>query len=501
MYKKVTIISLPKQDLIRPPGALPILAKACEDIGVDYEIKDFNLWLYKNTDRDTWNQINDNWDRVNPLESVAEYFYQTFKKQLEKFVELVLADQPDLIAISIFADNGSSCAIELINQLNQQCNRLLIDIAIGGTGIRARSSIYDNQELCSALLSNGLIDYFLFGEGEVGFRKLLQKQTAYAGINNFEVNQIEDLDQFGIPSYNKIDPADYEYIVYPELIITGSRGCVRKCTYCDVAKYWPKFRYRSGQCIADELYHYYKHKGVTHFEFSDSLINGSLKQFRDMNLAILEYQRQDADFKISYKGQYICRDYNQFKEQDYANMKAAGCDYIYVGVESFSDPVRHAMDKKFNNQDLDHHLIMCGKYGIANSFLMLVGYPTETLEDHKKNLDTLRQYQRYAQAGVIAMIVFGYTASILEDTPLFHQQEQLEIVSEYNNSMLLGSSNWVSLKNPTLTLKERVRRWVELTELAVELGYNMPRNTHYIQRFISMMERASGQSYIKIRSV
>jgi hypothetical protein len=37
------------------------------------------------------------------------------------------------------------------------------------------------------------------------------------------------------------------------------------------------------------------------------------------------------------------------KEQDYMDMKLAGCDYIYVGVESFSDQVRHDMLKKFNN--------------------------------------------------------------------------------------------------------------------------------------------------------
>jgi radical SAM superfamily enzyme YgiQ (UPF0313 family) len=501
MYKKIVIVSLPKQDLVRPPGALSILARACEDVGCDYEIRDFNLWLYKNTDRHVWHQINDNWDSVDPLDARGKDFYKIFNAQLEKFVSTIMLDQPDLIAISVFADNGSSCAVELINQLNQQPNRGSFDIAIGGTGIRARLPKYDYQELCGALLSDKSIDYYLFGEGEITFRKLLQKQTVYAGINNFDIDQIEDLDQFGLPSYSKINPMEYDYLVYPEVIVTGSRGCVRKCTYCDVAKYWPKFRYRSGRRIADELYYHYKNTGVSHFEFSDSLINGSLKQFREMNLAIIEYQKQDPNFRISYKGQYICRDFKQLKEHDYANMKAAGCDYIYVGVESFSDSVRHDMDKKFNNVDLDQHLIMCGKYGIANSFLMLVGYPTETQEDHETNLATLRKYQHYAQAGVIEMIVFGYTAGILEDTPLFHQQEQLSVVPEYDASLGLGSANWVSLDNPTLTLRERIRRWIELTELAIELGYRMPRSTHYIQRFINMMERVSVKPAIRIETL
>jgi radical SAM superfamily enzyme YgiQ (UPF0313 family) len=493
MYKKVVLMSLPKQDLLRPPGAMPILAAACEDFDVDYEILDFNLWLYKNTDIDTWQLINDNWDTVNPLVYCDADFYQVFLQKAQEFVNIVYSYQPNLVAISVFADNGSACALEIISLLNQSKT---FDIAIGGTGIRARMPTLDSQELCLVLKERRLIDYYLFGEGEIIFRKLLNQNTEYPGINNFDLEQIEDLDAFSFPSYKKINPLDYKYINKPEIVVTGSKGCVRACTYCDVAKYWPKFRYRTGKSIANELYHYYKSTGVQNFEFSDSLINGSLKQFREMNLAIIDLQTQDPTFKISYKGQFICRDYRQMKEVDYANMKLAGCDYIYVGVESFSDPVRHDMAKKFNNEDLDYHLRMCGRYGIANSFLMLIGYPTETLADHQQNLATLKKYQHYSQAGVIEMIVFGYTANILEDTPLFYMQEQLQIENEFESNEKFDSGNWVSLKNPTLDLKERIRRWVELTELSISLGYRLPRNQHYISRFIDVLKRNQNKKRI-----
>lgn len=488
MYKKVTLISLPKQDLIRPPGALPILAAACEDYNIDYEIRDFNLWLYKNTDKSVWNSINDNWDNADPFDAINQHYYKIFLEKLKTFIDLVILDSSDLIAISVFADNASVCAVEFIRELNSRQSRSKFDIAIGGSGIRARLPQFNDQELCCALLDQKLINYYLFGEGEEIFRKLLVGETKFQGINNFELKQIENLDYYPFPSYKKINPLDYEYTVNPEVIITGSRGCVRACTYCDVAKYWPKFRYRSGVKIAEELYNYFTTTGIHNFEFSDSLINGSIKQFREMNKALIGYKKIDPKFNISYKGQFICRSKNQFKEQDYIDMKQAGCNYIYVGVESFSDPVRHAMDKKFNNEDLDFHLQMCGRYNIKNSFLMLVGYPTETLEDHKKNLETLKKYQHYAQAGVIAMIVFGYTAGILEDTPLYHLQQNLNIVPEFSTKGI-GSANWISLNNRSLNLKERIRRWVELTEVASALGYSMPRNMHYINRFINLLEK------------
>jgi hypothetical protein len=494
MYKKVTLISLPKQDLIRPPGALPILAAACEDHNIDYEIRDFNLWLYNNTDKSVWSCIDDNWDNPDPFDFKDREYYKIFLEKLKTFIDLVILDNSDLIAISIFADNSGACALEFIKELNLRKTRTKFDIAIGGTGIRARLPRLNDEELCCSLLSQKLIDFYLFGEGEEIFRKLLIKETEHPGINNFQLKQIENLDDFSFPSYKKINPSNYPYEFNPEIIITGSKGCVRACTYCDVAKYWPKFRYRSGAKIAEELYSYYKNIGIKNFEFSDSLINGSIKQFREMNKSLLEYKKCDDNFNISYKGQFICRGKNQFKEQDYIDMKSAGCDYIYVGVESFSDPVRYAMDKKFTNEDLDFHLEMCGKHNIKNSFLMLVGYPTETLDDHKKNLEALKKYQHYAQAGVIAMIVFGYTASILEETPLYNLQHQMRIVNEFPKN-LIGNSNWISLNNPSLTLKERIRRWVELTEVAIKLGYAMPRNIHYLNRFINLLEKTNHKNH------
>jgi hypothetical protein len=494
MYKSISLVALPKQDLIRPPAAIPILAACCEQLAVDYNVNDFNLWLHRNVTESDWHLINDNWETVQPFDNQSQPYYQIFLSKLKEFVGQLLAQAPDLIAISVFSDISACCTVEVIKEINLQANRQKVHIVIGGSGIRA--SVFDNQELCQYLLEKKLIDYFIFGEGEISFAKLLRKEYTYPGINNYNAIQIEDLNQFSFPSYTKIDPKDYNYIAYPEIMITGSRGCVRKCTYCDVARYWPKFRYRDGQYIADELYYYYKNYGLTNFEFSDSLINGSLKQFRAMNRALLAYQREDPKFKISYKGQYICRSIGQVKEQDYIEMKAAGCEYLYVGVESFSDHVRYDMDKKFNNTDLDFHLEMTGRHGIKNSFLMLVGYPTETLADHKQNLETLKKYQHYAQADIISMIVFGYTSSILADTPLFHMQDQLSIIPEYDINNGFTESNWISLNNPTLTLVERIRRWVELTEMASKLGYSMPRNQHYILRFVNMLEKIKNKNLI-----
>lgn len=493
-YQQVALVSIPKQDLIRPPAALPILAAICEDVGCDYSVYDLNLWLYRNMDRRTWHEVNDNWMKIDSVADTDQLFFKSFQEWLDKFVSNMLMSKPDLVAISVFTHWSSHCACELVSAIKKQDAN--VKIVIGGSGINGVvEKITGNMMISDWLLQQGLLDYYIHGEGELLFKNLLLGQDSGPGLNNHSFTQIDNLDQFTYPSYNKIDPSVYEYIASPSVMINGSRGCVRHCTYCDVSRYWPKFRYKSGNIIAEEIYHTWQQTGIVSYEFSDSLINGSIKEFRKMNQRLVELKQQNKDFQIEYKGQFICRSPKQFKETDYHLMSEAGCNYLYVGVETFSESVRYDMDKKFDNLALDFHLRMCARYGIPNVFLMIVGYPTETQEDHKKNLQGLKQYQVYAQSGVIEMITFGFTTSIIKDTPLYMLQESLGIVPEFehlkNNNDY--NSNWISLKNADLTFNERVKRWVELTELANELGYQQSRINAIVKRLEQQMLQIGNQ--------
>lgn len=483
MFNNVALVSLPRQDLIRPPAALPVLAGLCEHAGVDYSIWDFNIWLRNHCNDTLWDQIDSNWMKVDSYAAETEPWFSEFTAKLNVYIDQLLASRPDLVAISVFTAWSAHAALSMIKLIRQ---RSTVKIVIGGTGIVTRISFANDQHFCEYLLQQNLIDYYIFGEGEENFVRLLNGVTTSPGINNTELVQIKDLDSVPLSSYKKIDISQYHYQGTHSVMINGSRGCVRACTYCDVARYWPKFRFKSGNLLADEIFNTWRTIGVTSFEFSDSLINGSLREFRAMNRRLIELAQQHSEFKIEYKGQFICRDQKQFKESDYAEMKAAGCNYLYVGVETFSDAVRMSMDKKFDNDALDFHLQMSAKYGIPNVFLMIVGYPTETEHDHQLNLDGLYRYQRYSQAGVIEMITFGFTTDILEHTPLYEQKELLNIVDEFDDFNRL--SNWISLKNPKLNYRERVRRWVELVETAYHLGYYQPRTNAVIQRLQQMLE-------------
>lgn len=462
---RVLIVTTPVQDISLPPGALSILAACCEQANADYQILDLNLYLYKNFSESVVTElVNDLYINKFRDDKNLENYQQVCDHLLNQIDDY----QPTHVAISVFTYASVLAVCTLLQQINKVRN---FKIVLGGLGVEQQvSEITQNQNFGNYCLDQGLADYVIFGEGDIAFTKLLSGNVDYPGINRENQRQITDLNSLPIPSYKKINPRDYSYADQPKALITGSRGCVRKCTFCDVDRYWSKYIYKSGQRIAQEMFEIWKETGTNKFDFSDSLINGSLKTFRDLNRTLIDFKAQNPNFKPLYAGQFICRPRRELKEKDYADAAAAGCETLVVGIESFSESVRNHMKKKFSDESVDWHFAMSAKYNIKNVLLILSGYINETLEDHLINLDCLKKYQVYALSRTIYAINIQINGlELYKGTPLAYNADQ------YNIHYLAEDDpmQWISLDNPTLTPKERLRRSVELVVTAYKLGYKV----------------------------
>ena len=481
---KVLITSIPVQDITRPPGILSILAGCCELINAEYDVLDLNLHMYRTLDKDLVTKLINDFS-VNKFRSPeTESHYDII---CDYFINYIINNNPTHLAISVFTYISMLATEHLLRRIKDA--NISVTIILGGLGI---SSIKENSttpfgDYC---LHNKLADYCIYGEGEVAFVELLKGNDSYPGINNHNEKQLLDLDILPMPAYHKINPADYFYATAPEVLVTGSRGCVRDCSFCNVGHYWSKYVYKSGKRMAKEIFNIWKTTGVNKFDFSDSLINGSIKSFREFNKELISYRNQFPDFNPLYKGQFICRPQGQLKEKDYQEMALAGAETIVVGIESFSPAVRKHMNKDFSNEDIDLHYEYCARYGIKNVLLLLTGYVTETAEDHQFNLEYIKRYQLYALSRIIYAINIEIDGlGIDEGTPLHGMIDELGII------FLPGTTpkkNWISLKNKTLTPHQRLRRGLEICNLAHNLGYSI---LHFNQK-IDYAE----QEYNKLQS-
>lgn len=463
------LVNVPRQDANRPPAVMAGLAGICKSAGVTYDIADINLHTIKNMDANHWRTFQDYLvgytDQYNPL--VLEYFLN--------LVDSVLpCKEFSVIAVSMFTFETLRATNLILPILRKRFPSA--KIIIGGHGVDFQDADNNNEIFYKHALDKNLIDAYILGEAEEAFKTFLQDPDAW--VNSDKRYLVEDLNQIPFANYDLILPQDYFHKGETGAYITGSRGCVRDCTFCDVKAIWKKYRFRSAEHIFNEILHHHLNYGVDTIEFTDNLINGSITEFKKLNRLLVNAHAQYPTLKkLQYRGDFICRPQNQFTEQDFENMANAGGIDLVVGIESFSESVRFHMGKKFTNEDIDFHLYCCGKYGIKNTFLMQCGYPTETLDDHKTNILYLHRYKKYSQTRVIKMIRWGYTTLILPSSPLdtvYKKKLQLEPEVDLTET-LYGNWNWISLSNPQLVYQERIRRRMELHYVSKNLGYQQPR--------------------------
>jgi len=405
-----------------------------------------------------------------------EIYNQIIKFYTDYIVSKIKPLNPTWVGVSVFTQNSqksSKIFCELVRKLMPASK-----IVIGGTGLGL--GLGDKKEFGQHMLEEKLIDYYIDGEGELSLVELLKGNMDYPGINSVSYNQINDLDNLPFPDYT-----DYytDYGEIKKITLTGSRGCVRRCSFCDIGAFWKKFRYRSGANIAQEMIRNKKlYKSKTHF-FSDSLINGSMKAFRELCEVLADYHEKNPkpSDKIIWGGQFIVRSEEQCSAEDYVLMRKAGMGWASIGIESASENVRNHMDKQFNNNDMYFCIDQLIKNDVRVTAMFIVGYPTETEEDFQENIKFLEYYADRNSStthepdinGCIRDINLGQTLGVLDGSPL----AEMDVYE--------GNSYWVSKVVPGLDFGERVSRRKRLSEVANRLGYDVrwdEKQMHFLEK-------------------
>ena len=296
---------------------------------------------------------------------------------------------------------------------------------------------------------------YIVGEGEYALLEFLKGNLDYPGINGNQPKQIEKIEDLPPPDYSDVMHKHN----YDTAIISGSRGCVRKCTFCDVMTIWPKYKWKTGKKIADDMHEVANKTGLKKIGFSDSLVNGSMKHFRDMCSELAKREK-----KVQWNGQFIVRGAKTFSSEDFDNLANSGCNGLTMGIESGSEAVRDHMRKKFSNEDIEYFVTNLGDRNIKMKFLLIVGYPTETEEDFEMTLEMLKKYGKYSHL----ISVSPHMMLTYENTPL--DLEHRELYDDHG-------FHW---KNEISDYDIRYKRFVKVFEVGKEMGYNF--NQHALEK-------------------
>lgn len=267
-------------------------------------------------------------------------------------------------------------------------------IVFGGPGITNSFDI--------ATLTPAEADYLVLGEGEATvhllFQTLLAGQVpvvegvlragepiAFDALKRPICDNVEELDWPRLADFNL---AEYATDAVP---ILGSRGCIRRCAFCNDHHIYQRYRPRRPESIAEEMF-WHADQSRTRFTFHDVLINGSIRRLSTLCDLLIASGRE-----LRWGGQGVIR--KEMTPELFAKMAAAGCQSFVFGVESFSDKILRLMDKPYTREEVRQVLTACHEAGIETIINLIAGFPGEGEKEFRETYDFLRD-----QAGIIDQV-------------------------------------------------------------------------------------------------
>ncbi|MDP8256696.1 MAG: radical SAM protein [Candidatus Alcyoniella australis] len=431
------------------PLGIAYLEQALLDAGIKVGCLDLNIKLYNRTDRpELWTMESykawtdpEQWRPT--VESMSELF--------EHYLDQILAVDAPIIGLSTFTSN-IEVALEIARRIKQrQPKRTLI---FGGPGM---SNSFEPNRIGP---ENG--DFVIFGEAEHSLVQLVRAllgegfQSGIEGVrragDTADVLQIERSivlkpGELQFPRFHSIRLEEYSSRAAPLL---ASRGCVRRCTFCNDHHIYRKYRGRSAQDVFDEIRFHFE-QGRTEFTFNDVLINGNVRELRGLCKLIV-----DAGMEIHWGGQGVVR-----KEMDFETlslMRAAGCMSMVYGVESFSDKVLKLMNKPYTKAMCIDVLGATRQAGMEAIINIIVGFPGETEDDFRETYDFLIEHR-----GLIDQVASISPCLVNLGAPLQRDFQKYGIVFPKDEP----SVKW-STADGENTFEVRRRRLLRITNLVAE---------------------------------
>jgi anaerobic magnesium-protoporphyrin IX monomethyl ester cyclase len=193
---------------------------------------------------------------------------------------------------------------------------------------------------------------------------------------------------FPVPARDLIDMEPYRQAWRAahgtfSLNLIASRGCPFRCNWCAKPIFGDSFHARPAEEVAEEIRDLRDRYGAEHLWFADDIF--ALNRHWTQQFA-REMRKRNCrvPFKIQARADLLTADTVQA-------LKIAGCAEAWMGVESGSQKVLHAMDKGLQVEDVVAAREELQREEIRACYFLQFGYPGESWEDIQKTIALVRE--------------------------------------------------------------------------------------------------------------
>ncbi len=287
---------------------------------------------------------------------------------LGDIIKNIKKEKPKIIGISALTF-GIRSAVQIAKAIKKECDNSIV-VGLGGMHISTDPDFIDRFPF---------FDFGVVGEGEKVMSNIARrvfKGEKVKGIIYADV--IENLDELPLPAHHLIDPNDYyspheKKGAKPMATMIASRGCPYACTFCCKPRNRAKYRARSGKNIVDEMEQIHDRYGGRYSFVCDTMTLHRNKII-DMCSEIIK-RKLKARWMMNTRVDLV--DGELIKK-----MAEAGCFNIFFGIESGNPRIRNQVIRKnIKDEDIFNAIRMSRRYGIQTNIYMMVGFPTETMEE------------------------------------------------------------------------------------------------------------------------
>jgi anaerobic magnesium-protoporphyrin IX monomethyl ester cyclase len=165
--------------------------------------------------------------------------------------------------------------------------------------------------------------------------------------------------------------------------IRTSISCPFACSFCNFPEYAGPYQPVDIPAIEQELDQLRRIETVTSLHFIDDTFNVPVKRFKEI-------------LRLMIRNKYTFRWHSylrcQFADEEMAElMKAAGCEGVYLGLESGSDQILKNMNKAVRVEEYLRGIGLLKRYGLLCHGNFIVGFPGETPETVRQTVRLIEE--------------------------------------------------------------------------------------------------------------
>jgi len=344
----------------------------------------------------------------------------------------------DLVAITVNTPNATHCY-----EMASRFRKLGAKVVLGGP----------HATLCPDEAA-AHCDHLIVGEAEETWPRFLDDFHRGCARPRYDCRKTPSLHGLPIPRRDLIRNRRFT-----KGAVISTRGCPYRCSYCNLKQiYRDGFRTRPIPEVIAEI----RSMKNRYFVFWDDNFFGDLEYVRELMSALQPLQRRWAA-QVSIDR---CADESLLRLA-----RKAGCVYLFIGLESFSDEGLASVNKTFNRVDRYREVIdLIHRCGICVQAGVMFGFDTDDLGIFARALEACE-----------TLGIDGVTASVLTPLPgtILHEDFKRE-------GRLLGE-DWTLFNGKT-----RVAfRPKQMTPEHLFEGYMDFRRQFYSYRSIAKRLRAS----------